>query len=393
MSEVLRLKKGEERRLMAGHLWVFSNEVDTSQTPLKLFEPGQTVEIRSARDDLVGTGYVNPHSLIAARICSRGSDAMSANWFRSRLQRALALREQTYNEPFYRLVHGEGDFMPGLVIDRFDRILIVQITTAGMERCKELLVTQLQQLLSPKVVMLRNDSAIRDLEQLERYQQLASGEPIDDFSVLENDLEYRVSASDGQKTGWFYDHRSNRALLAPYVRNARVLDCFCYAGAWGLNALKMGASSAIGVDSSQLALTAARRNAALNNMSERYQTLCGEAKNVLRELIEAKEKFDVVIMDPPAFIKRKKDYRAGLNHYALHSRLATQLLSPGGVLVSASCSQPLQPADLSQAMLKAVRKQGFELQLLHELHQSVDHPVNAAMSETRYLKGFIGRLS
>ncbi|MBX2879181.1 MAG: class I SAM-dependent rRNA methyltransferase [Granulosicoccus sp.] len=387
----MKLKKNEERRLLAGHLWVFSNEIDVATTPLKSFEPGEIINILSSRGDNLGTGYINPHSLIAARLCSRDKHGLSKDWFRARLRAALELRELVYDKPFYRLVHGEGDLLPGLVIDRFDQVVVMQVTTAGMEQHIDLVVELLGDLLSPQCVVLRNDNTIRELEHLTLYQRTELGQTPEQLSVEENGLRYEAAVVDGQKTGWFYDHRDNRAAIHPYVKNKRVLDCYSYLGAWGLNALAQGASEAVCVDSSLPALQAAQDNAALNGFTGSLHTRHGDAVEALRELFQENERFDVVVLDPPAFIKRKKDFRAGFNQYELINRLAVRLLRSGGTLVSASCSQPLQSSDLSGAMLRGARRNKVELQLLQSLGQARDHPVNAAMPETAYLKGFIAR--
>ncbi len=383
--------------MQAGHLWVFSNEIDVAATPLKNFQPGSLVTIESARGSTLGTGYINPRSLIAARLCSRDASALTPDWFVQRLQNALQLRESFYAEPWYRLVHGEGDHMPGLVIDRFDRTLVVQITTAGMEQHTDTLIDALVSVVAPESILLRNDSPVRELEGLPSYQRAAVGSMPESISVRENALVYEVPWMSGQKTGWFYDHRDNRAALAPLVANRRVLDCYSYMGAWACNALAQGADYALCVDSSASAITAAQNNAELNQFTGQsargqLETRCGDAVEVLRDLRHQREQFDVIILDPPAFIKRRKDFRAGLAHYELNHRLAVALLNEGGVIVSASCSQPLSASDLSGAMLKGARKHGYELQLLHSLGQARDHPVHAAMPETHYLKGFAGRL-
>lgn len=391
MRNSIQLKKDEERRLLAGHLWVFSNEIDTAVTPLKSFAPGETIDIVSSRGDKLGTGYINPHSLIAARLCSRDKHGLTKDWFRARLQAALSLRDTVYDKPFYRLVHGEGDLLPGLVIDRFDQALVLQVTTAGMESHIDLLIELLDDLLSPTCIMLRNDNAIRELENLPLYRRTALGEAPERLPIEENGLSYEVDVQEGQKTGWFYDHRDNRAALQPFVKNQRVLDCFSYLGAWAMNALSQGASEAVCVDSSQVALQGADHNAALNGFTSQINTRAGDAVEAMRELYQENERFDVIVLDPPAFIKRKKDFRAGLNQYELINRLAVRLLNDGGTLVSASCSQPLQSADLSGAMLRGARRNRAELQLLQVLGQAKDHPINAAMPETAYLKGFIAR--
>lgn len=391
--DTLRLRKGEERRLLAGHLWVFSNEVDVKATPLTAFEPGQVVQIASSRGEPIGHGYVNPHSLIAARLCSRGTARpLDGALIRDRLAAALALRERFYTQPFYRLVHSEGDWLPGVVIDRYGDVLVMQVNTAGMEQQLDVLLAELDALISPSVVLLRNDSAVRELEQLPRYVKVVKGELPSHVEVQENGLRYRASLDSGQKTGWFYDHRENRKALQPLCQGKRVLDVFSYLGGWGLNGAKGGASSVVAVDASAPALALAQENAALNGYADLFQTRCGDAAEVLRELAAESAQFDVVVLDPPAFIKRRKDHKAGLAQYELINRLGMALLAEGGILVSASCSQHLSAADLNGAMIRAARKNRSSVQVLASAGQGPDHPVNAAMPETAYLKSVTARL-
>lgn len=388
----LRLRKNEDRRLRAGHLWVFSNEVDVHHTPLTGFAPGDPVELQDARGAPLGVGYVNPRSLIAARLVSRDREArVDRALLRGRLARALALREMLFDRPFYRLAFGESDGLPGLVVDRFDDVLVAQITTAGMERVKDEVVDALRDLLSPSGILFRNDSSGRALEGLESYVETAHGEVPEVVPLEENGVRFEAPMA-GQKTGWFYDHRMNRARMAAYVRGRRVLDVFSYVGGWGVQAAAAGASSVVCVDASAPALEQAKRNAELNGAADRVETRRGDAFDVLRALAADGEKFDVVVLDPPAFVKRKKDQKAGEEAYQRVNTLAMEVLRQDGVLVSASCSYHLPREALQDAMLRAARRQGRSLQILEQGHQGPDHPVHPAIPETAYLKAFVGRV-
>ncbi|HEU4454528.1 MAG TPA: class I SAM-dependent rRNA methyltransferase [Longimicrobium sp.] len=388
----LRLRKNEDRRLRAGHLWVFSNEVDVHHTPLTAFAPGDPVELQDARGAPLGVGYVNPRSLIAARLVSRDREArVDRALLRGRLARALALREMLFDRPFYRLAFGESDGLPGLVVDRFGDILVAQITTAGMERVKGEVVDALRDLLSPSGILFRNDSSGRALEGLESYVETAHGEVPEVVPLEENGVRFEAPMA-GQKTGWFYDHRMNRARMAAYVRGRRVLDVFSYVGGWGVQAAAAGASSVLCVDASAPALEQARRNAELNGAADRVETRRGDAFDVLRALAADGEKFDVVVLDPPAFVKRKKDQKAGEEAYQRVNTLAMEVLRQDGILVSASCSYHLPREALQDAMLRAARRQGRSLQILEQGHQGPDHPVHPAIPETAYLKAFVGRV-
>ncbi|MDP9347792.1 MAG: class I SAM-dependent rRNA methyltransferase [Gemmatimonadota bacterium] len=390
----LRLKKNEDRRLRAGHLWVFSNEVDVSHTPLTDFGPGDAVEIQDFRGAPLGAGYVNPRSLIAARLVSRdASRPLDGALLRQRLARALALRERIFPGPFYRLAFGEGDGLPGLVVDRFGEMVVAQLTTAGVDRLRDEVLAALEEVVAPRGILLRNDIPGRALEGLPQYVETARGEVPDRVELEENGVRFRAAAVQGQKTGWFYDHRMNRARLAAYARGKRVLDVFSYVGGWGVQAAAKGAEEVLCVDASESALEQVQENAALNGVEERVRTRKGDAFEVLRALATEGERFDVVVLDPPAFIKRKKDQQAGEEAYRRIAQMGMEVLAPDGILVSASCSFHMSREMLRDAALKASRRAGRDLQLLEEGHQGPDHPVHPAIPETSYLKAFIARVA
>jgi 23S rRNA (cytosine1962-C5)-methyltransferase len=388
----LRLRKDEDRRLRAGHLWIFSNEVDVARTPLTAFTPGDEVVVEDARGAPLGLAYVNPRSLIAARLVSRDrTDRLDVDLLRRRLVRALALREQLFQRPFYRLVYGESDGLPGLVVDRFGAVLVAQLTTAGMERAKDAVIEALREVIAPEAILLRNDASGRELEGLPSYVESAYGTVPDEVEVEENGVRFRASIS-GQKTGWFYDHRMNRARLMSYAPGRRVLDVFSYVGGWGVQAAAAGASEVLCVDASADALALAEANARLNGVEGSFSTRRGDAFDVLRELHADGERFDIVVLDPPAFIKRRKDQKAGEEAYRRVNQLAMDVLRQDGLLVSASCSYHLPAESLQDAMLRAARRQGRSLQILEQGHQGPDHPVHPAIPETAYLKAFVGRV-
>ena len=389
----LRLKKREERRVQSGHAWVFSNEIDTNATPLKSLEPGAPVTLETSTGKFLAHGYANPHSLIAVRVTSRRANhPFTSTTLRERLSYALQLRDNRYIEPYYRLVHSEGDFLPGLTVDRYGDVLVVQITTTGMECFRDDVVDALVKLCDARAVLLRNDAPVRELEKLPIHNEWALGEPADILHIQENGLNFEVPAEISQKTGWFYDHRDSRAALAPWVKDKRVLDLYTYVGGFGLCAAAMGASEVLGIDASQSAVDAAMNNATLNNSADRFRAECADAVEAMRTLFEEGQRFDVIVLDPPAFIKRRKDRDAGLRHYALNNRLAMRLLAPGGVLFSASCSQALSHDDLLQQMRKSIPRDALGLQILAPLQQAADHPANVSMPESLYLTGAIARV-
>jgi len=389
----LRLKRGEDRRLAAGHLWVFSNEIDTERTPLVGFEPGALAELRGHRDVFMGHVYVNPHALICARILSRDiRRPVDESLIEERLRSALALRERLGNAPYYRWVFGESDLLPGLVLDRYGDIVVGQIATAGMEALKDVVTAAVRRVAEPATLYWKNDSNARDLEHLEKESGAAFGTVPEALAVQESGLTFAVPLVAGQKTGWFFDQTANRTRLKRYVSSgARVLDVCSYAGGWALAALSYGAGSALCVDSSATALDSARANAARNGFS--LEVLCEDAFDALKLLAAQGERFDVVVLDPPAFIKRKKDIAQGQAAYRKLNQLALGVLADEGVLVSCSCSYHLAPEELVNAIQAAARHGGRFVQLLEAGGQSPDHPVHPAIPETRYLKAFFCRVT
>ncbi len=389
----LRLNKNEDRRLRAGHVWVFSNEIDNKATPLTQFEPGQPVVIEDAHGHALGNGYVNPHALICARLVSRDSSyVLDQSLITHRLNIALSLRTRLFERPYYRLAYGDSDGLPGLVLDRYDDVVVAQITTAGMERLKNEIAAALQKVLRPRALLFRNDGAARELEGLPAYVEPAFGDVPETVTVEEDGAHFTVHPATGQKTGWFYDQRPNRLRLYPYAKGQRVLDVFSYVGAWGVHAARAGASEVLCIDSSPRAPEDVKLNAELNGVSERVRVERSDAFDALRELRAARERFDVVVLDPPAFIKRKKDIKEGTQAYQRLNQMAMQVLAKDGLLVSCSCSYHLARGELVDVLLKGSRHIDRFLQIVEQGHQGPDHPVHPAIPETAYLKAFFARV-
>ncbi len=389
----LQLKKNTDRRLKRGHLWIYSNEVEVAKTPLKAFQAGDQVLVLASTGKALGVAAVNPTGLICARIINRDpAHPLDKSLLVHRINQAQALRDALFPGPYYRLIYGDSDLLPGLVVDRFGDYLIVQTASAGMERHKSDIIEALVQCLKPKGILLDNEHGARELEGLERYKEVVHGEMPDTLELMENDTRFRIPVGQGQKTGWFYDHRDNRARLQGWCKNKRVLDVFSYMGGWGVAAATAGAREVVCVDSSATALDGVATNAELNDVADRVSVIQGKAIDVLKALITDDETFDVVVLDPPAFIKRRKDQKAGEAAYRHINELAIRLLGRDGLLVSGSCSMHLTRDTLTDIVRGAGRHLDRHVQIVAQGGQSADHPIHPAIPETDYLKAVFARV-
>lgn len=388
------LQKNEDKRLRKGHVWVFSNEIDTVRSQLNTITPGEPVNIMTAEGKTMGTAYFNPHTLIAARLLSRKPNLkINTKFFKSRLMAALTLRERLFDQPYYRLVYGESDGLPGLVIDRFGAVLSVQMTTAGIEHHKNELITALLDLLQPETIIFKNDSQQRDLEGLGLEAEIAHGSIPEPLIIEENNTLFKIDSLKGQKTGWFYDHRYSRSRLAKLCRDRTVLDLFSYTGAWGVLAANSAAAEVTCVDSSEQALALAADNALLNKVENRMQFLKSDVFDFLKQARQNNQLFDTVILDPPALIKRKKDFKQGFEAYRRLNHLALQVLAPNGILVSASCSYHLSRSNLHEILRSSARHIDRHMVFFATDGQGPDHPIHPAVPETDYLKTFFCTVS
>lgn len=389
----LVLQPNADRRIRGGHLWIYSNEVDTKKTPLKGFEPGEQVEVHNARGKVLGNAYVNPNTLICARIISRDPQyTLDRSLLVHRLKVAVSLRDMQFDKPCYRLVFGDSDLLPGLVIDRFYDLFVVQISTAGMDRVQDDVIAALEKVFKPSAILLRNDGKMRDVEGLETFVEVVSGNVPELAPLSENGVDLVAPVLTGQKTGWFYDHRNNRAQMQKLVKGKRVLDLFSYVGGWGAQALAAGASEVACVDASAGALEVAAENARINNGLDRFRPLQGDAFDLCKALVAEKARFDVVIVDPPAFIARRKDVRNGERAYGRINNFAMRLLERDGILVSASCSMHLQRESLVDLLRSNSRELDRTAQIFAQGGQGADHPIHPAIPETDYLKAYFLRV-
>jgi len=386
---VVQLKREGGRRALTGSPWIFSNEI-TTEGRLKSLSPGSLINVVSHDGRSLGTGYFNLKSLIAVRLLDRVADAEIGDaFFASRLSRALARRAALYSEHYYRLVHAEGDGLPGLTIDRFDDVCVIQITTAGMEALLKPLLAALKEVISPKRVILRNDAPSRTLEGLESYVRAEWGEMPPRVEVLENGTCYFSDPGSGQKTGWYYDQRDNRAFIAKLARGRTVLDCYCYAGGFGIHAAREGATSATAIDSSGPALALAEAAAAANKVEKRTKFLKAEAFTELERLAQGSHTFDIVIADPPPFVKSRKDLEAGARAYRKLARLTASVTAPNGYLLLASCSHNMPRERFLEECAIGIARAGRAGSLIRDAGASPDHPVHPLLPETAYLKSLV----
>jgi 23S rRNA (cytosine1962-C5)-methyltransferase len=349
------------------------------------------VRVLAHNDRALGLAYVNPQSLIAARMLETWKIPDTA-WLAARIRSAMTLRDRLYPTPYYRLVYGESDGLPGLVVDRYRTTCVAQIGTAGMEQLKPQIQEALIQVVRCDALLFRNDSAAREMEGLPSYVEAVKGSFDKPASVIEDGLEFEAPLAEGQKTGWFFDQATNRRALSKYMLpGGRVLDVFSYVGAWGVRAAHHGAREVICVDSSAAALDLAAANAQRNRV--KLVTRKGDAFDVLEEFAKEGARFDVVIVDPPAFAKRKKDVPKALAAYKRLNQLAIQVIAAEGILVSCSCSFHVSAEELQDAIAKAARGAGKHLQILELGGQAPDHPVHPAIPETRYLKAYFCRIN
>lgn len=383
------LKPHGEKRLARGHPWVYSNEVEMDAAA-KAVPPGGVVRLCDQRGRYRATAFFNRHPLIAARLLSRDEgQAIDTAFLAARLKRALAIRERLIGVPYYRLVHAEADGLPGLVIDRFGAALCLQVNTAGMERLTPLLLEALNQVVTPETVVLRNDGAVRKLEQLEEYVEVVQGELDGPLPLEENGARFFADLTGGQKTGWFYDQRDNRAWAARLAAGERVLDCYAFAGGFTVQAALAGAAEVVSVDRSQGALDLAAQAAEANGVAARCRFVKAEVFQELQRQAGTGERYGLVIVDPPAFVKSKKDLAQGLKGYRKMVRLAAPLVADGGYLLAASCSHHADLESFAEQVKRGLQDAGRAGRILRTSGAAPDHPVHPALPESAYLKAQI----
>ncbi|MBV8937788.1 MAG: class I SAM-dependent rRNA methyltransferase [Alphaproteobacteria bacterium] len=382
----LTLLAGRHRRAEGGHPWIYSNEI-AMDAAAKTLPPGSLVTLRRADATPLGVAIFNPHTLLAARLLDRDTTRpVGRRFIARRIGRALKLRERLFAMPFYRLVHAEADGLPGLVVDRFGAVLVVQSNAVGMARLETIVLEALGELLSPEAIVLRNDSAARELEGLPAEARVARGGLDGPVTVHENGAIFRADLLAGQKTGWFFDQRDNRRFVAALARGARVLDLYCFTGGFAVQAARAGAVAVLGVDRSEPALALAVETAQLNGVADTCSFRRAEAFAEAARLAALGERFDIVIADPPAFAKSRKDVGAALRGYRKLARLAGSVTAGGGIMFVASCSFHVGAAEFAEAVRRGLADAGRAGRILRLAGADADHPIHPALPETAYLK-------
>ncbi|NKB54728.1 MAG: methyltransferase [Alphaproteobacteria bacterium] len=386
MHQIVKLLPGRHKRAKAGHPWIFSNEIAERDTAMEI-DAGTAVTVVGDNGETYGTALFNPYSLVAGRLVDRKTDvAVDGAFFADRLGRALALRNRLFGEPFYRLVHAEADGLPGLVIDRYGDAAVLQLNAAGMDVRRDMIIDALDALVPLNTIVLRNDSPSRLREELSLEVSAARGAADAAVPVRENGATFAASLAQGQKTGWFFDQRENRAFIASLARDAGVIDFYAYGGGFGVQALVAGAAEAVLVDRSAAALESAAESAVRNGVAARCQLVKADAFEEMERRAADDMRYGIVIADPPAFVKSKKDLHRGSRAYRKMVRLAARLVAPGGILFVASCSHNVAPGlfgDLVQKGLSDAHRSG---RILRAAGAAPDHPVHPGLPETAYLK-------
>ena len=379
------LRKTRETRVRGGHPWIYASEIEKVDGE---YENGDIVDVHDFRGKFIGRGFYNPQSQISLRILTRNDEPCDRAFFEKRVRDAWEYRQLLCDPMSCRLIYSESDFLPGLVVDKFGDILVLQSLSLGIERIKDMLCDILMEVVKPAGIWERSDVPVRRLEGLEQTTGLLRGEVPDRVDMVENGIHFLVDVKQGQKTGFFLDQKQNRAALEPLCRDAKVLDCFCHNGSFSLHAAKYGAKSVLGVDISEEALEVARRNAEING----FTNVTFQAANcfdLLREQTDAGEQYDLVILDPPAFTKNKAAVQSAIRGYKEINLRGLKLVRPGGFLFTCSCIQHVLPEMFQDVINQAARDSKKRIRLVEYRTQGYDHPILPQSIETKYLKTMI----
>lgn len=386
------LLAGRDKRVGNGHPWAYSNEI-RMDAEAKALPPGTRASLHRVDGKPIGVGTFNPHALIAFRLFDRDArTAVDKGFFAQRLRRAVALRERLFAEPFYRLIHAEADGVPGLIVDRFGPSVVVQLNTAGTDALAEAIVGAIDEVLAPDVIVLRNDSPARAGEGLASAVAVVKGAVDGPIEVREQGLVFAADPIGGQKTGWYFDQRDNRAFVARLAAGGRMLDAYCHSGGFALAAAARGAAEVVGIDSSQTALALAAQASAMNGFAGTCSFRRAQVFDELARLGAKAERFDVVVTDPPAFVKSRKDLATGLRGYRKLARLSATLVAPGGMLLAGSCSHNVEAASFATEVIRGLAGAGRSGRILRAAGAGPDHPIHTHLPETAYLKALAFQL-
>ncbi len=382
----IKMRPGAAKRVRYGYPWVFANEIE--MTPeAKSIPSGTMVKLLDSNGAFLGAGSFNPHSLICFRKFSTEADIpIDTAFLVKRLRKCLDLRNKLVGSSYYRLVHSEGDNLPGIVIDRFGDVVSCQLNTAGADLLRKDIVTALKEVIEPKAILFRSESSARTLEGLEPLNETEFGEIPYPLEVQENGIKFLIDIKEGQKTGWFYDQRDNRAFAGRLAHGLRIADFYTYAGGFALHAAVAGAREVLACDRSADSLALAEKSAHLNNVADKSRFVKGETFALLEDMTVAKEKFDVVICDPPAFAKVKKDLNQGLKGYRKLAKLSSRLVEKGGFLGLASCSHHVSPEAFLTECSRGISESGRTGRIIKIAGAAPDHPIHPLLPETGYLK-------
>ncbi len=387
VSGAVRLHKGEARRIRSGHLWIFKSEIASFEEGI---EPGDLVWVIDEHGRKLGVGAANPATVICVRLLTRGAKSeFTPKLLEERLIQAIGRRSHLGCDA-RRLVNAEGDLLPGLIVDIYKDVVVVQLQIAAWDRRWEAIVDILKRLLEPRAIVLRNDSKGRITEGLDTFTSIVFGRIDENVIIEESSIKVEVDVLKGNKTGYYIDQRDNRHMILPFVRNKKVLDCFCYTGTWSIMCARAGAGEVHGIDISRGAIELATRNARRNDVRINFEV--GDVFDELPAIARREEKFDVIILDPPSLAARRRSLRGALRGYIHLNRLAMALLNPGGILLTCSCSHHVTQSLFDEILQQAASLVRRQIAVIARGGQPHDHPALLAMPETTYLKCLLLRL-
>ena len=377
-------------RLLQGHLWVFDNEIKTIDGS---YANGDIVQILDPQSKFIGKGYINDRSKIIMRLLTFQDENIDRAFLNRRIEEALKYRLSIgyHKEGSFRVIFSEGDLLPGLIVDKYEDVLSIQILTLGMEGWKRVLLEILKELIHPETIIERSDAEVRRKEGLEPTKGCLWGKEKNKTTITLDDLRFEIDLLEGHKTGFYLDQQENRAVIAPYVKGRNILDCFSYSGAFAIYAARYGAKKIIALEDSGKVMEMLKRNVQLNNLDYKIRVEKGDAFQWLRNKYKSGERFDCVMLDPPSFVKGKEAKAGAMRGYKDINLMGLKLLTDRGYLMTSSCSQNISPTQFLDTIHEAATDAGCLLQLIEHRSQSKDHPILLSMPQTHYLNFVVAR--